>query len=99
MVQTGANSAASPVLLPPGVKSERPDPLVRAYDLPCTLVLEMPALDFSIGTLLGLEPGDIVVTNGQQNEDLPLRANGQLVGLVEVDVVGNRLAVRITGLA
>lgn len=100
MVQTGPIATAAPVVMPPSaVRPEKPDPLVRAYDLPCTVVLEMPAVAFSIGTLLALAPGSIVVTEAQQNEDLPLRVNGQLVGMVEVDVVGNRLAVRVTGLA
>lgn len=104
MVQSGAapgagSGAAPPVLLPPGAPSEFPDPLARAYDLPCTLVLEMPAVGFSVRSLLELRPGTIVTTAAQQNEDLSLQVNGQIVGMVEVDVIGNRLAVRLTGMA
>ncbi len=90
---------APPVLLPPGTRPDTPDPLARAYDLPCTLVLETPADDFSVGTLLRLQPGSIVTTAAQQNEDLWLKVNGQLVGMVEIDVLGDRLAVRLTGMA
>lgn len=97
-VGTGAGTAP-PVLLPPGTKHDAPDPLARAYDLPCTLVLEIPVVDFSVGVLLHLRPGSIVRTAGQHNEDLPLAVNGQPVGMAEVDVVGNRLAVRLTGMA
>lgn len=99
MIPAGVSAPAPPVLLPPGTKETAPDPLARAYDLPCTLVLEMPTVDFSVGTLLSLRPGSIVTTASQQNEDLALTVNGQLVGMAEVDVVGNRLAVRLTGLA
>lgn len=99
MVSADLSVAAQPVLLPPDSRPEASDPLARAYDLPCTLVLEMPAIDFSVGALLKLRPGSIVVTASQQNEDLALTVNGQLVGMVEVDVVGNRLAVRLTGMA
>lgn len=99
MTAASANIPPAPVLLPPGVREEAPDPLASAYDLPCTLVLEMPALNFDVRTLLELRPGSIVTTAAQQNEDLQLKVNGQLVGMVEVDVIGNRLAVRLTGMA
>ena len=95
-----AASTVQPVILPPGIPSDpAPDPLARAYDLPCTLVLDLPVVDFSVGSLLNLEKGSIVSTAAQQNEDLLLEMNGQPVGMVELDVVGDRLAVRITGLA
>ena len=90
---------SAPVVLPPGAKPETPDPLVRAYDLPCTLVLDVPVTDFSVRSLLELRAGSIVVTATQQNEDVSLSVNGQLVGTVELDVVGNRLAARLTGIA
>ena len=89
----------TPVLLPPGTRAEAPDPLARAYDLPCTLVLEVPAVAFSVGSLMQLRAGSLVQTAAQQNEDLSLKVNGQLVGTVEFDVVGERLAVRLTGMA
>jgi flagellar motor switch/type III secretory pathway protein FliN len=99
MTHADAGSSATPVLLPPAAHEPGPDPLARAYELPCMLVLEMPAVKFSVGTLRALRPGSIVSTASQQNEDLTLTVNGQLVGMVEVDVVGDRLAVRLTGMA
>ena len=99
VVSSGSGTAAPPVLLPPGSKPDAPDPLARAYSLPCTLMLEVPVIDFSVGSLMQLCPGTIVRTAAQQNEDLTLRVNGQLVGLVEFDVIGETLAVRITGMA
>lgn len=99
MTSAGVSVSAAPVLLPPGIKEDAPDPLVRAYDLPCTLTLEMPVVQFSVGSLLALRPGSVVITASQQNEDLALTVNGQVVGMAEVDVVGNRLAVRLTGMA
>ena len=99
MVSSGAGTLATPVVLPPGTHPPAPDPLARAYDLPCTLVLQVPAVDFTVGSLMQLRPGTIVQTAAQQNEDLSLEVNGQLVGVVEFDVVGDRLAVRLTGLA
>lgn len=88
----------SPVVLTPG-NAFAVDPLTRAYDLPCTLTLEVPVLHFTVGTLLGLNPGTIVTSAAQHNEDISLRVNGQVVGLAEFDVIGDRLAVRLTGVA
>lgn len=94
-----ATTITAPVVLPPGMMSEAPDPLAGAYDLPCALVLDVPATEFSVRTLLELRRGSIVRTATQQNEDVAVSVNGQLVGTVELDVVGNRLAVRFTGIA
>lgn len=88
----------SAVVLPS--HSVRPhDPLSRAYDLPCTLTLEVPAVNFTVGCLMRLREGTIVQTAAQHNEDLMLKVNGQVVGLVEFDVIGDNLAVRLTGVA
>ena len=93
------HSPAAPVVLPPGMKGSAPDPLARAYDLPCTLVLEVAVVDFHVGSLMQLEPGTILRTAAQHNEDLTLKVNGQLLGVGEFDVVGDHLAVRLTGMA
>lgn len=90
---------AVPIVLPPGTMADTPDPLARAYDLPCTLVLEVAVVDFNVGTLMHLQPGTILRTAAQHNEDVTLKVNGQLVGVGEFDVVGDHLAVRLTGMA
>ena len=75
------------------------EPLERALGLPCTLTLEVPVIGFTVGAMLALAVGSIVETASQQNEDLPLSVNGQLVGMVEIEVVGDNLAVRLAGVA
>jgi flagellar motor switch/type III secretory pathway protein FliN len=75
------------------------DPSELLYWLPCTLVLEIPVIKFTVGDLLGLTTGSIVETAYHQSSDLPLRVNGQLVGWTEFEVVGERLAVRLTDLS
>ena len=98
MVSADSTPTSPTIVLPPS--GSRPqDPLARAYDLPFTLVLEVPAVDFTVGSLMRLHPGSIVRTGAQHNEDISLKVNGQVVGLVEFDVVGDNLAVRITGIA
>ncbi len=67
--------------------------------LPCTLALDLPIVNFTVADLLSLVRGTIVETAYHQSSDLPLRVNGQLVGWTEFEVVGERLAVRLTDLS
>ena len=64
--------------------------------LPCTLTLEIPVVRFTIGDLLSLAKGSIVETACHHTSDVPLRVNQLLIGWTEFDVIGDRLAVRIT---
>jgi flagellar motor switch/type III secretory pathway protein FliN len=64
--------------------------------LPCTLSLELPVVRFTIGDLLKLTRGSIVRTASHHTSDLPLRVNRVLIGWTEFEVIGDRLAVRIT---
>jgi len=80
-------------------KSQDRDPGDVLPWLPCMLALDIPVLKFTVGDLLGLKRGSIVETSYHQSSDLPLRVNGQLVGWTEFEVVGDRLAVRLTDLS
>jgi flagellar motor switch/type III secretory pathway protein FliN len=67
--------------------------------LPCTLTLEIPIVHFTIQDLLSLKPGAIVETSCSHTSDVPLRVNGLLAGWTDFEVIGDRLAVRMTELA
>jgi flagellar motor switch/type III secretory pathway protein FliN len=67
--------------------------------LPCTVTLEIPVVRFTVGDLLALKKGSIVETACHHTSDVPLRVNQLLIGWTEFDVMGDRLAVRITELA
>lgn len=73
--------------------------MAELQHLPMRLVLEIEIAAFTVGTLLALEPGAVLTTTAQQNEDLLLQVNGQPVGPVKFDVTGDNLAVRLTGIA
>jgi flagellar motor switch/type III secretory pathway protein FliN len=75
------------------------DPFELLPWLPCTLSLDIPVINFTVRDLLGLVKGTIVETAYHQSSDLPLKVNGQLVGWTEFEVVGDRLAVRLTDLS
>jgi flagellar motor switch/type III secretory pathway protein FliN len=64
--------------------------------LPCNLTLEVPVVRFTIADLLALAKGSVVETACHHTSDVPLRANKVLIGWTEFEVVGDRLAVRIT---
>ena len=64
--------------------------------LPCTLTVEVPVARFTIADLLGMKEGAIIETRFHHTSDLPLRVNQLLIGWTEFEVVGDRLAVRIT---
>jgi len=99
MMDAKAEQSADLELTVPTVAIETGDPLLRAHMLPCRLVLETPVIDFTVGTLMRLQPGFVVETAAQHNEDLLLYVNGQVVGTVKFDVTRDRLAVRLTGVA
>lgn len=80
----------------PAPTAEPEDLLDSMPWLPCTLTLEIPVVRFTIADLLALTRGSVVETACHHTSDVPLRANRVLIGWTEFEVVGDRLAVRIT---
>lgn len=80
-------------------KPQERDPADVLPWLPCRLAVDLPVVHFTVGDLLRLKKGSMVETGYHQSSDLPLRVNGQLVGWTEFEVVGERLAVRLTDLS
>ena len=74
------------------------DPVALFGWLPCRLSLEIAVTRFTVADLLRLAPGSIVETAHHNATDIPLRVNGVLIAWTEFEVIGNRLAVRITEL-
>lgn len=103
------NTTAILSAVPPPVETPvRPQLVAKSPDrdaeemfhrLPCTLALDLPVLRFTVRDLLGLAEGSVIETSYHQSSDLPLRVNGQLVGWTEFEVVGEKLAVRLTDLS
>jgi len=80
----------------PVASPSKQDPLDRMPWLPFTLSLEIPVVRFTIGDLLSLGKGTIVETAFHHTSDLPLRVNQLLIGWTEFEVIGDKIAVRIT---
>jgi flagellar motor switch/type III secretory pathway protein FliN len=67
--------------------------------LPCRLSLEVPVSGFTVGELLRLGTGAVVTTSLRRTEDIPLRVNGLLIAWIQFELIGDRLAARVTALA
>jgi flagellar motor switch/type III secretory pathway protein FliN len=92
--QNFEQNPASP--LDPAAATIKADPLDSMPWLPCMLSLEVPVVGFTIGDLLTLTKGSVVETSCHHTSDVPLRVNQLLIGWTEFEVIGDRLAVRIT---
>ena len=68
-------------------------------DLPCHISIEVPVPGFSLKDLLCLGRETVLVSRLPTSDSPPLRINGELVAWCDFEVLGSRLAVRITELA
>lgn len=67
--------------------------------LPCCASLEIPICNFTLGDLLRLKKDTVLTTAIRGTEDLPLLVNRRLVAWIQFEMIGDRLAARITELA
>jgi flagellar motor switch protein FliN len=67
--------------------------------LPVQLGVSIPVREFRVRQLLGLAPGQVIETRWNHGDDLPLAAGEVQLAWSELEVVENRLAVRVTRLA
>jgi flagellar motor switch/type III secretory pathway protein FliN len=82
-----------------GNKNDSVDDLwEQAGLLPCSLSVDAPLQQFTVRDLLQLEPGVIVESKNVNGADVPVFANARLIGWAEFEVVGHRLAIRLTEL-
>lgn len=92
-----AAPAIAPVLPPDSVVEHGSWAYVQK--LPCGLSVDLPLPGFKVGDLLRLQRQSVIDSHWHVGADVPLRLNGELIAYGEFEVVGNRLAVRITELA
>jgi flagellar motor switch/type III secretory pathway protein FliN len=67
--------------------------------LPCVFSVDLQVHKFTVRDLLQLEKGTVLETQNINGADVPVLVNAQRIGWAEFEVVGQRLAVRITELA
>ncbi len=70
----------------------------EAQWLPCRLSVAFQVPKLTVGDLLDMELGSVIDCRVSEAMPLPVWVNEVIVGWAEFNVVGNRLAVRITEL-
>jgi hypothetical protein len=76
-------------------ESEFDGPVAR---LSVELDVAVPVRDFRVRRLLGLMPGDVIVSRWSYGEDMPLAAGEVQLAWTEFEVIEAQLAVRVTRL-
>ena len=66
--------------------------------LPCTATLDIPVPDFTVAELLALKTGSVVETNWAAGAEIPLKVNRATIAWGELELLGDRLGVRLTEL-
>ncbi len=88
--------------LPEAMSSTPPLPETDKWQqvgwLPCVLAMQVPVAHFTVGDLLRLRTGGIVASAWSRGAEIPLQANGQLIGWAEFEPVGGHIGARITEL-
>ena len=67
--------------------------------LACELTVDVPFPGFRVADVLGMGRHAVLNSRWRVGNDVPLRINGELIAFGEFEVVGDRLAVRLTELA
>lgn len=96
---TAARVAPAPAQIEAETQESAKNPIEVYHWLRCQTTVEIPAAKFTVGNLLNLRPGSVVQTATRVANDVPIRINKTLLGWGRFEVVGDRLAVRITELA
>jgi flagellar motor switch/type III secretory pathway protein FliN len=75
------------------------DPLSGLSRVPAFLTVEVPVVGLTVRDLFRLEKGSIVATAQSTGANVPLRIGGRLLAWGELQVAGERLALRVAELA
>jgi len=81
-----------------GSEPSREEAWNEAQWLPCKLSVALQVPKLTVGDLLDMELDSVIDCRVSQDTPLPVWVNEVIVGWAEFDVVGKRLAVRITEL-
>jgi flagellar motor switch/type III secretory pathway protein FliN len=102
LAEPKAQEGAQQDALVPSLRPPVQEPLrlsVPAARLPVELDVAVPVQEFRIRNLVDLQVGQIIETQWEHTEDLPLAAGDVQLAWSEFEVVDSKLGVRITRLA
>jgi hypothetical protein len=89
------SALVSPKQIPVAVSDEMWD---EAGWLGCLVSVDLPVRQFTVRDLLQLDVGAILETKIPDGADVPVLVNAQLIGWAELEIVGQKLGVRMTEL-
>ncbi len=82
---------------------ERPNPSPESWEqvknLACEFTVDIPLPSFRVADILRLAQQTVVNSLWRIEKDVPVRVNREVIAYAEFEVVGDRLAVRLTDLA
>lgn len=84
----------------PGVAIEQnpaPEEWNSLAHLSVPLSVSIPLPHISLGDLMALAPGQILISHWPTNHDVPLSAGEVFLAMVDFERVGDQLGVRISG--
>jgi flagellar motor switch/type III secretory pathway protein FliN len=89
------------VQLPPEVSSVGAGAEQSAFinRIPIEIDVTIPIRQFQVRNVLALAVGQVIATRWMEGEDVPLAAHGTQLAWTEIEVIDQKLAVRITRLA
>jgi flagellar motor switch/type III secretory pathway protein FliN len=67
--------------------------------IPIEIDVSVPIRRFQVRDVLALNEGQVIVTRWVEGEDMPLAAHGTQLAWAEIEVIDQKLAVRLTRLA
>ncbi len=82
--------------IPDSCAGERRSAIKR---IPVEIDVSIPIRRFRVRDVLALKEGQVIATRWLEGEDMPLAAHGTQLAWTEIEVIDQKLAVRITRLA
>jgi flagellar motor switch/type III secretory pathway protein FliN len=79
--------------------AEPPAAWAGVQGLACELTVDLALPGVKVRDLMRMERNMVIDSHWQLSADVPIRVNGELIAWSEFEVVGQRLAVRVTELA
>ncbi|WP_263409066.1 FliM/FliN family flagellar motor C-terminal domain-containing protein [Terriglobus tenax] len=95
VIETGHTATPEPEV----AAEQNPAPEEWSYlaQLPVPLAVSIPLPSISLGELMQLAPGQVLVSNFPTNQDVPLVAGELFLAMVDFERAGDQLGVRISG--
>ena len=90
------SQARLPAEIPDSGEGERCSSIKR---IPVEIDVSVPIRRFRVRDVLALKQGQVIATPWLEGEDMPLAAHGTQLAWSEIEVIDQKLAVRITRLA